>query len=63
MTKELKTADKSGHVLNTVGAFASLYDFNDIGLKHLILVLKTEEPGTKQLLSFARKKSKAFVMI
>lgn len=58
MAKELNTADKSGRVLNTVGAFASLYDFNDIGVKHPILVLKTEEPGTKQLLSFARKKVK-----
>ena len=46
----LKTTDK--RVLNTVGAFASLYDGEFPGYEHPVLVLKTEEPGTKQLLAF-----------
>ena len=46
----LKTADK--RVLNQVGAFASLYDGAFPEYKHPVLVLKTEEPGTKQLLAF-----------
>src|SRR3989338_4963995 len=45
----LQTADK--RVLNQVGAFASLYDGEFPGYKHPVLVLKTEEPGTKQLLA------------
>lgn len=50
MKKTLKTKDK--RVLNSVGAFASLYDGKFPGYKHPILVLKTEEPGSKQLLAF-----------
>jgi len=46
----LQTADK--RVLNQVGAFASLYDGEFPGYEHPVLVLKTEEPGTKQLLAF-----------
>ncbi len=38
-------------VLNKVGAFASLFEASFPGYKHPVLVLKTEEPGTKQLLS------------
>src|SRR3989338_5655221 len=45
----LKTTDE--RVLNTVGAFASLYDGAFPEYKHPVLVLKTEEPGTKQLLA------------
>jgi len=49
----LKTTDKN--VLNGLGPFASLYDFNgkakELGLKDPLLVLKMEEPGTKQLLA------------
>ncbi|MBI5457988.1 phosphoribosylformylglycinamidine cyclo-ligase [Candidatus Kaiserbacteria bacterium] len=50
ITSALETADK--RVLNQVGAFASLYDGAFPEYKHPILVLKTEEPGTKQLLAF-----------
>ncbi len=45
----LETNDK--RVLNKIGAFASLYDGEFPGYKHPVLVLKTEEPGTKQLLA------------
>lgn len=38
-------------VLNKVGAFASLYDLEAKNYKHPILVLKTEEPGSKQVLA------------
>lgn len=46
----LQTTDR--RVLNTVGAFASLFDGAFPEYKHPVLVLKTEEPGTKQLLAF-----------
>lgn len=39
-------------VLNTVGAFASLFDGRFPGYKEPILVLKMEEPGSKQKLAF-----------
>jgi phosphoribosylformylglycinamidine cyclo-ligase len=49
----LKTSDKN--VLNGLGPFASLYDFNarakELGMDDPLLVLKMEEPGTKQLLA------------
>ena len=45
----LETNDK--RVLNKIGAFASLYDGAFPEYKHPVLVLKTEEPGTKQLLA------------
>ncbi len=38
-------------VLNKIGAFASLYDASFPGYKNPVLVLKTEEPGSKQLLA------------
>lgn len=38
-------------VLNKVGAFSSLFDFGDLPFKHPVLVLKTEEPGSKQLIA------------
>ena len=38
-------------VLNKVGAFASLFDGAFPEYKHPVLVLKTEEPGTKQKLA------------
>jgi len=50
MASALETADK--RVLNKIGAFASLYDGAFPEYEHPILVLKTEEPGTKQLLAF-----------
>lgn len=49
MAKTLNSDDK--RVLNKVGAFASLYDFSFEGYKNPVLVLKTEEPGSKQLLA------------
>jgi len=48
-SKALATNDKQ--VLNTIGAFASLYEGSFPQYTHPILVLKTEEPGTKQLLA------------
>ncbi len=50
MAAMLKSSDK--RVLNSVGAFASLLDGRFPGYKHPILVMKTEEPGTKQKLAF-----------
>jgi len=50
MAEALETGDK--RVLNKIGAFASLYDGEFPGYEHPVLVLKTEEPGTKQLLAF-----------
>jgi phosphoribosylformylglycinamidine cyclo-ligase len=43
---------KDKRVLNKIGAFASLYDFNFGEYKNPVLVMKTEEPGSKQLLAF-----------
>ncbi len=54
METTLKTNDK--RVLNSVGAFASLFDGSFPGFKHPVLVLKTEEPGSKQLLAFQHDK-------
>lgn len=49
MAAALETADV--RVLNKIGAFASLYDAKFPEYEHPVLVLKTEEPGTKQLLA------------
>ena len=49
MASALETNDV--RVLNKIGAFASLYDGHFPEYKHPVLVLKTEEPGTKQLLA------------
>lgn len=38
-------------VLNKMGAFASLYDFKFDSMEHPVLVLKAEEPGSKQKLA------------
>jgi len=43
--------NKNKNVINKVGAFASLYDISGLNYKHPVLVLKTEEPGSKQLLA------------
>lgn len=48
--KSLETKDT--RVLNRIGAFASLYDASFPGIDYPVLVLKTEEPGSKQLLAF-----------
>ena len=45
-------------VLNKVGAFASLYDIKFPEMKNPILVLKTEEPGSKQKFAFKYGKIK-----
>jgi phosphoribosylformylglycinamidine cyclo-ligase len=50
MAKSLKTNDS--RVLNSLGAFASLYDFKFPEYEHPVLVMKTEEPGSKQKLAF-----------
>jgi phosphoribosylformylglycinamidine cyclo-ligase len=41
-----------GRVMNKLGAFASLYHFNFPEYRDPVLVMKTEEPGSKQLLAF-----------
>ncbi len=49
MSKHLETKDK--RVLNGLGPFASLYDINFPSIKEPVLVLKSEEPGSKQKLA------------
>ena len=51
MAESLKTND--ARVLNRIGAFASLFDGRFEGYRHPVLVLKTEEPGSKQKLALA----------
>jgi phosphoribosylformylglycinamidine cyclo-ligase len=54
MSESLKTDEK--RVLNKIGAFASLYEFNFPEYKNPVLVMKTEEPGSKQYLAFKYNK-------
>ena len=63
MSKVLAATNQ--RVLNTVGAFASLYDIHFPAMTHPVLVLKTEEPGSKQLLALQhdRAESICFDMI
>lgn len=49
MSKHLKTDDV--RVLNGLGQFASLYDISFPQIKEPVLVLKAEEPGSKQKLA------------
>ena len=49
MAKALETKDD--RVLNKIGAFSSLYDIKFKEYKNPVLVLKTEEPGSKQLIA------------
>lgn len=49
MARHLETEDK--RVLNKMGAFASLYDIHFPMMKEPVLVLKSEEPGSKQKLA------------
>ncbi len=49
MAKHLETGD--GRVLNGLGPFASLYDIHFPEIKNPVLVLKSEEPGSKQKLA------------
>ena len=50
MAKSLETSDP--RVLNRLGPFASLYDARFPEYEHPVLVLKMEEPGSKQKLAF-----------
>jgi phosphoribosylformylglycinamidine cyclo-ligase len=50
MARSVATSD--ARVLNKLGAFATLFDARFPGYEHPVLVLKTEEPGAKQLLAF-----------
>jgi phosphoribosylformylglycinamidine cyclo-ligase len=49
MAESLQTSDP--RLLNKIGAFASLFEASFPGIEHPVLVLKTEEPGTKQRLA------------
>lgn len=49
MSKHLETKDK--RVLNGLGPFASLYDIKFAEIENPVLVLKAEEPGSKQKLA------------
>ncbi|MEK7133575.1 MAG: phosphoribosylformylglycinamidine cyclo-ligase [Patescibacteria group bacterium] len=49
MAKSLES--DNARVLNKIGAFATLFDGSFPEYKHPVLVLKTEEPGTKQKLA------------
>ena len=51
MAKHLETRDK--RVLNGLGPFASLYDISFPEIKNPVLVLKSEEPGSKQKLPWS----------
>ena len=53
MKREMAGALERGdrRVLNGLGAFASLYDIDFPDMKHPVLVLKSEEPGSKQKLA------------
>src|SRR3712207_7052857 len=51
MAASLETNDR--RVLNRIGAFATLFDGRFPGHTDPVLVLKTEEPGSKQKLAFA----------
>lgn len=48
--KEILCDDSS--VLNKVGAFASISDFSKFKFLDPVIVTKTEEPGSKQILAF-----------
>lgn len=63
MAKSL--ASSSPRVLNRLGAFASLYDGRFEGYEHPVLVLKMEEPGSKQKLAvqYGRASSVCFDLI
>lgn len=52
--RQIKNSIDKGdpRVLNTLGAFGSLVEGRFEGYSHPILVLKTEEPGSKQKLAF-----------
>lgn len=49
MSEHLETGDR--RILNSLGAFASLYDMDFPEIQNPVLVLKSEEPGSKQKLA------------
>lgn len=49
MVKSLETTDR--RVLNRIGAYGALFDARFRGYRHPVLVLKMEEPGSKQKLA------------
>jgi len=51
MASSLENTD--ARVLNKIGAFATLFDGRFPDYEHPVLVLKSEEPGSKQKLAFA----------
>jgi phosphoribosylformylglycinamidine cyclo-ligase len=57
MAGSLETTDK--RVLNKLGAFASLFDGAFPGYEHPVLVLKMEEPGSKQKLAIEHGHAKS----
>jgi phosphoribosylformylglycinamidine cyclo-ligase len=46
-------ATKDPRILHRPGSFASLFDASFPGIKEPVLVMKTEEPGSKQKIAFA----------
>src|ERR1700722_12210298 len=48
-----KGARRAPRILHRPGAFASLFDASFPGIKEPVLVMKTEEPGSKQKIAFA----------
>ncbi len=58
-------ATKDPRILHRPGAFASLFDASFPGIKEPVLVMKTEEPGSKQKIAFThgRASSIAYDMI
>lgn len=60
LDKTMQTDDR--RVLSSPSAFATLYDAKFPGYKHPVLVLKTEEPGSKQLLAFQHDRIESVCM-
>src|SRR5271169_6890774 len=58
-------ATRDPRILHRPGAFASLFDASFPGIREPVLVMKTEEPGSKQKIAFAhgRAASIAYDMI
>jgi len=59
MAKTMATADP--RILHRPGAFASLFDASFPGITHPVLVLKTEEPGSKQKIVFQHRATRGGV--
>ena len=59
MAKTMATADP--RILHRPGAFASLFDASFPGIAHPVLVLKTEEPGSKQKIVFQHRATRGGV--